>query len=249
MLTKKPVVFVKALLAFFTPGGVSRAVGACKRSLSIKARNAFYDKHAIEPDLNQRYVYLALHFQPEASTTPMGGAYTDQILMAQMLSAYLPDDVQIYVKEHYRESSFVARDIEYYQDFLDTKNVKLVARHVDSFALREHCTAVATATGTVGIEGIFRSKPVFMFGHRFYQYARGVHQISSTEDLKTALRAVFEEGKTPSLVESVLYLKAMDDTCVHGTLNPWDRKASKLTDEEHSQNNADAILKELTKME
>ena len=125
------------------------------------------------------------------------------------------------------------------------KKVRFIRRDADTFALREKCSAVATVTGTAGFEGLFRGKPVLLFGYRFYQYARGVWRIRTAEDMQAAVHAIFTEGKKPSLTEARLYLKAMEETGIRGILNPWHMKVSHLSEEEHVKNNSEAILREL----
>lgn len=249
LLVTRPLRFLGHGLAYLTPRGLQRAVGALQRWKVLHECSAFYDAHATEPDLSAPFVYFPLHFQPEASTTPMAGCFTDQFLIAQVLNACLPDNVLIYVKEHPRESAWVSRSIDYYQDFLELKKVRLIARHVDTFALRERCIAVATASGTAGFEALFRGKPVFLFGYRFYQYARGVFRIRSAEHCKEAVHAVFDEGVKPTPVELRLYLKAMEETSVHGLMDPWHLKVTRLSNEEHVLANIHAILEELERLE
>lgn len=233
---------------YLTPSGLKRAMEGVKRFRMIRARDVFYDAHAIDPNLSCRFVYLPLHFQPEASTVPMGGAFHDQLLVAALLNTYLPDDVLIYMKEHPRASGWLARTVEMYEEFLAMKKVRFIRRSADTFALREKCMAVATVTGTAGFEGLFRGKPVFLFGYRFYQYARGVWRIRTAEDMTLAVHAVCMEGKRPSLVDARLYLKAMEETGIHGVLNPWHMKVSHMTEEEHVKNNSEAILRELNRL-
>ena len=249
MFLHKPVHFLKCAALYCTPHGLKRLYRTWIRRRVIRERNAYYNKFAVSPDLTKPYVYLALHFQPEASTTPMGGVFANQLLIAQMLDAALPEGIFIYIKEHPKESAWLSRSIEDYKSFVAIPRVRLVARDVDTFALREHCKVVATATGSVGYEALFRNKPVFMFGHRFYQYARGVFTIRKTSDLKDAVKDTFEKGAVPSLKDARLYLKAMEETCVHGTVNPWDRKVSKLSDEEHAKSASSAILEKLAEIE
>ena len=46
------------------------------------------------------FVYFALHFEPERTTTPDGDYFHDQFLALVTLRKIVPMDVLIYVKEH-----------------------------------------------------------------------------------------------------------------------------------------------------
>ncbi|MFA6039771.1 MAG: hypothetical protein WCV62_02370 [Candidatus Peribacteraceae bacterium] len=245
MLLRRPVQALRHLARFATPAGIGSLLHMRERRKVIHDRNAFYNAHAIEPDFSRPYVYLTLHFQPEASTVPMAGAYVDQALIAQLLNAHLPDDVLIYVKEHPRESGWLARDVDSYRDFLELKKVRFIARHTDTFALREHCSAVATATGTVGFEAIFRGKPVLLFGHRFFQYAPGVFPIHTSEDCAKAIDAVFRDGAAPTLIQARLFLKAMEETSIHGVINLWHHMVTEIPDDEHVRACTEGIIHQL----
>lgn len=245
LLRSKPYMAPIRLLSYLTPSGMRRLHGMLERRRVIRARNAFYDAHAIEPDMSKKFVYLPLHFQPEASTTPMAGVFTDQNLVAQMLNSCLPDDVLIYVKEHPRESSWLKRTTRDYQELVAMKNVRLVARHVDTFALRENCMAVATCTGSAGFEALFRNKPVLLFGSRFYQYVRGVFTIHSLEDCRSAVRKICEEHIEPTFIDARILLRAMQESGVRALLHPLHAQISNLSEEQHIANNTQAILSEL----
>jgi hypothetical protein len=210
--------------------------------------DSFYRKHAIEPDFKKPFVYFPLHFQPEATTVPMGGVFADLILAARLLNATLPKGVLIYVKEHPYRSSWLSRNIQYYQDLLELEKVRLVPVSVDTFALREHCLAVATVTGSPGFEALFRGKPVLLFGSRFYQYAKGVFPVKSLQDCKEAIRAIFDRGEAPSVWTTHLYLKAMEETCIRGVLDPWSLQVSQQPEEDHILAMGQAIASKLNDM-
>ena len=59
-----------------------------------------YDRLCSDPDLSQPYIYVALHYQPEQTTSPSGGVYVHQDLMVGLLASHLPSGWKIYVKEH-----------------------------------------------------------------------------------------------------------------------------------------------------
>ncbi len=192
----------------------------------------YYEKHVIEPDLEKNYVYVPLHSQPECSTSPMGGVFTDQQLLVQLLSECLPPDVIIYIKEHPAQQER-CRNIEFYKDLLAVSRVRFVPRHFSSFKLIEFAKAVATCTGTAGFEALFREKPLFMFGHRFFQYAPGVFPIHSLDDCERAVHAVFSENAKPLLSDIRLFLKAYEEVSIHGYYAPTLAQFSNVTYEEN----------------
>ncbi|MDP7477526.1 MAG: hypothetical protein QF442_03700, partial [Candidatus Peribacteraceae bacterium] len=87
-----------------------------------------------------------------------------------MLAACIPEGVQIYVKEHPNQGELL-RDVEFYETLNATASVTLVPRSTNTFDLSENAVAIATATGNAGLEGLFKGRPVLLFGHRYYQYA------------------------------------------------------------------------------
>lgn len=246
MAWQEPLTFTRHFFGYMTPKGIGRALTTFQRMRTIRARKAFYDAHAIRPDLDKKFIYLPLHFQPEASTTPMAGCFTDQILVARMLNAVLPDDVLIYVKEHPRPSGWTKRSLEDYKDFLALKKVRLVAGDVDTFALREKCVAVATCSGSAGFEALFREKPVLLFGNRFYQYANGIFRIELVDDCKRAMQTILAGKGAPTLVTSRLFLKAMQESGIRATLHPLHAQITRLSEQEHVRGNMEAILSELS---
>ncbi|MDP2946803.1 MAG: capsule biosynthesis protein, partial [Nanoarchaeota archaeon] len=59
-----------------------------------------YNSVQTKPDFDKKFIYVPLNLQPECSTSPQGNIFVDQILMIETLSASLPSDWIIYVKEH-----------------------------------------------------------------------------------------------------------------------------------------------------
>lgn len=200
LLRRHPGAFVRFLL--------SPDVWARKIAQHRTAK--FYDDHAVTPDLSQPYIYAPLHLQPEDAVTPRGGGFRNQELVIQLVAACLPPGVRIYVKEHPMQGE-LCRDEAFYRSMTDLPNVSFVPRKFSTFTLLKHCKAVATVTGTAGFEGLFFGKPCLMFGHRFYQYAPGVHPIHTTDDCKKAVDAIFTKGETPKPRDLRLFMKAMDD--------------------------------------
>lgn len=188
--------------------------------IALMRMRKFYDRHSVEPDFTKKYIYFPLQYQPECSTCPMAGAFVDQQLSVHLLSRTAPDDVLIYVKEHprQRKQGIVGRNMDFYKEIAAMSNVRLMHHKANTFKLREHASGVATGTGTAGLEALFRSKPVFMFGHTFYQYAPCVFSIHTKQDAEAAMKKVFRDGVKPAPQEVRLFIKAIEDTRMHAAI-------------------------------
>ena len=93
-------------------------------------------------------IYFPMHYQPELTSCPLGGHYTDQWLIIKMLDALLPEGYYLYVKEHPKQEA-AGRYKDYYQDIVKhTKRTVLVDTTVASSKLMESCKAVVSITGT-----------------------------------------------------------------------------------------------------
>ena len=180
-----------------------------KRKIREHRTIGYYDSHVSEPDFTQPFIYVPLHMQPEATTCPMGGGFMDQELMVKMLAWHLPAGVKIYVKEHPHQGEQM-RSQSFYDSMIRLPSVIFVPRDTSTVRLTESAVATATVTGTAGFECVFREKPVFLFGHVFYQDIPGVFQIRSHADCAKAMDAVFAKNAKPTLQDVRLFLKAMD---------------------------------------
>jgi hypothetical protein len=213
----------------------------------VKDLFKLYDINAIEPDLDQKYIYIALHYQPESTTSPMAGVFVDQLLIVQMIASLLPQNIYLYVKEHPMQTWY-CRDINFYKDLLDIPKVRFIPRNYNSFRLLENCLAVATATGTAGWEGLFRQKPVLMFGHYFYQYAPKVFSIRNREDCKNALHQIINCNVSPSLYEMEVFLKSMEIAATIAYADIDFSKAASITDEQNTNNLFHALRNKITEL-
>lgn len=175
-----------------------------ERSLhSRSVMNAFqiaeelYGKLSVEPDLNKPYVYLALHFQPERTTCPCGGMFSDQRLVVSLLANTLPEGWVLYVKEHPSQFvktryGYLARSPSFYLDIASHKNVRFIKQGTPQFDLIDRSQVVATITGTSGWEALVRGKPAFVFGDAWYQGCQGAYRIRTRENCKDSFKRVIE---------------------------------------------------------
>jgi hypothetical protein len=148
--------------------------------------------------LKIEYLYYPLHFQPEATTVPLGGVFDNQLLVLDLLSNNLPINWKIIVKEHpayvYRLSSTegmkLSRNKEYYKEILRKKNVYFVGFKGDSYSLIKYSKAVVTVTGTVAFEALALNRPAVVFGDYIMNDLPNTIQIKSEDDLINAFENI-----------------------------------------------------------
>lgn len=193
-----------------------RHARALKNAYSRLARA----NEGFRPDGATKYVFFALHYQPESSTNPLGGIYTDMYLAANLLRHSLPPGWELLIKEHpgqfYTDvedlvpyQGHIPRSRDYYEALTAGGRVKLIPLDYPSPLLVEHCSAIATITGSIGVEASARGKPVLCFGDAFYLPVKGIFRIRTLEDCQEALRMI-DQGSVASLDSLRRHLSEME---------------------------------------
>lgn len=224
-----------------------------KRSINRRLKQNLkkeYNSVQTKPDFNKKFIYMPLHEQPECATSPLGTVFADQILMLETLSAALPPNWVIYVKEH--PTQWVARGLVfsndryqgYYKKIAQLKNVQIVPARTYSYTLINKCQAIATVTGRTAWEAILRGKPALVFGYPWYRDCSEIFRIKDVESCKKALKKI-ASGFTVDRQKVINYLKCFDNASIHGYLNPDLAKNSKLTKQESLNNIIQRILLEM----
>lgn len=127
-----------------------------------------------EIDLERKFVYFPMQYQPEMTTSSLGGIYVDQALALEHLRDMLPDDVDIYVKENPKQPGF-ARGPMFFHRLRRIPGLTFLPSYIDTNVLTAKSQFVASVTGTVGWEAIRQGKPALVFGATWYQNLPGVH--------------------------------------------------------------------------
>ncbi len=152
--------------------------------------NLIYNKLAVTPDITSKYIYFGLHMQPEKSTQPLGGEYDNQFLCATLLAQSIPDDWNIYIKEHPNQfnprklSNSNYRSKSFYKSLLNIEKVSLVPLSFSSDILISNAQLVATVTGSIGWESLSAGKAVIAFGHAYYKPCQAVGHITDVNQGK-----------------------------------------------------------------
>jgi hypothetical protein len=197
-----------------------------KAARKMRQMEVHYHSLANTVDLSQPFIYVALSFQPERTSSPMGSIYVNQLLMVDLLVQSLPSGWRLYVKEHptqftaskyYRSQS--SRTKDFYDDLAALPNVTLVPMDFDSFGLIDHSVAIATLTGSVGWEAVHRGKPVLLFGYPWYRGCEGTFQITSQASCLKAIDEI-QSGYQVDPVKRDLFVYALEQTGLRASVEP-----------------------------
>jgi hypothetical protein len=126
--------------------------------------------------LGNRFVFVPLHYQPERSTCPDGGVYSNPYLFLQNIVAVIPNDIIILVKEHPRQFNFArVRNQSYrsefiYEQMLKHPNVRFIDTSFPTNDILAHSQleGVFTVKGNIILEAWFNDIPVFYFGETLW---------------------------------------------------------------------------------
>lgn len=138
------------------------------------------------------FVYFPLHYEPERTTNPDGGNFTDQIDAILSLRSCLDDDIDIVVKEHpsqLKDAMFGHRGRSplTYRLLSSIKGIELVSHKMSSLELIRESILVATITGTVGLEAALTGKRCLIFGHPPYKNCPNVYHWESLASIDEIL--------------------------------------------------------------
>jgi hypothetical protein len=205
-----------------------------------------HDALVRSPQGGEDYIFLALHYQPERATVPMGGLFGDQLLIVDWLLAALPPGWKLYVKEHpWQLQPFgrgeVQRSNAFYQQLCRHENVVLVPRDLPTTGLVRGARAVATVTGSVGWDALCAGIPVLLFGAAWYRDCPGVHAVCTLD----GLRAEFDRlrlGCQPSVEAIAAFCLALSHTCVVGVLEPELEHAERVRDVDAASAMANSLI-------
>ena len=177
-----------------------------KRTLEL---NQFYEELAEMPVEGEKYIYFALHYQPEASSNPLGGReYADQIFAIHLLARSVLPGMKIYVKVH-PEQLAPLRSKAYYQDIKRISNVRIIKLECSTYDLIQNAFAVSSLTGTVCWESQFFGIPAILFGYSHKNLAPLSYHVRTYEECKKAIGDIKEKKKQTTAKELRIFFKAM----------------------------------------
>jgi len=182
-----------------------------------------YDSQKIVADYSKRYIYFALHLDPEIPTMPiLANEYTDQLLAIEELRQKIPQNIMIYVKENPKQTD-IFRPQSFFDRIKKLENVKLV--NDNTYKLIDGSCFVATISGTVGWEAIISGKNVVLFGKSWYQNFSGAFLFNKNFNFDEVLNYKIDKKTLNSSLK-----KFLEKTSRGMIYFDFSNKAIKITD-------------------
>ena len=177
---------------------IYRLFSICK-SILIKK---YYSKISKSKIKSKNYVFFALHMQPEKTTNPMGGIFDDQVYTCDLIKECLPKNWNLVIKEHKAQYyknfirwGFRKRSLRQFRKWHNDPRVEIASINYDTFDLIDNAKAIATITGSVGLEALARNKIVLVFGSPVYRNHKSIVKIISKKHLKEVLKNINQYDK------------------------------------------------------
>jgi hypothetical protein len=176
----------------------------------VRKMRKFYESISVDFEASKKYIFYALHFEPEASIMARA-RFSSQLVIIKQLSQSLPKGWTLYVKEHPEQFKFYRpgwwyflcsihkyRTKAFYKELLKFDNVNLLKLEVKSQDIIKSAVAISTINGTIASEALVFNKSLILFGHRSTPFGlcKDVFKVTSSEQCKKAIEQL-EKGFIP----------------------------------------------------
>lgn len=185
---------------------------------------SYYESISVKADVSRKFVFFALHYQPESSTTPAGGIYQDQILAIRTLAESIPDDWVLYVKEHpYQfaplELNAMFRDEVFYENIRSVPKVQIIDLNQGSSELIDKAQFVSTITGSAGWESMQKGTPCLVFATPWYSGCNSCYVVNSPEACRDAIKLIAEKDADQVKADVLRYIMYFEKRFLISNIN------------------------------
>ena len=177
-----------------------------------------YQRYVKKTLPSEKYLLLALHVQPELSTSPCGGHYVEQLEAIKLLAEYF-EDCKILVREHPDQFRLrIPRPKNFYESIIKIPGVSLSSSSISINDVVANATAVATVSGTIALEAVLLGKPGLIFGHSWFKECPGIYNISEISGIEFAKKEI-ERWTPPTEFNLSEYVDRLTSSIFQG--NTW----------------------------
>jgi hypothetical protein len=170
-----------------------------KNYLKTKKLEKFYTKLCSQTDKENFILFLG-NYQPEVLSNLIAGHDEDIINVVKQIKNEIPKSWKIYYKEHPNifkgaDKGALWRSETFFKKLCQIDGLRIIDYNANTINLVDQSRAVATISGTVGIEATIRGKFALVFGESWYGNSEGANLIRNTEDLKIIINKIQNNEK------------------------------------------------------
>lgn len=171
----------------------------------LKWRQAGFFRRFDEAALrDMRYLFIALHKDPEQALNYQAPAWSYQMYTVGLLSSCLPYGYKLLVREH--RNNCGRRPWRFYKHMTALPGINLVDGFDRQFKYIANADLIVTDNGSTGWEGLLLGRPVITLADNFYDSIELAHRVRDPEQLATEVVEILER---PSAGEASAYDQAL----------------------------------------
>ncbi|MEA3452145.1 MAG: hypothetical protein U9Q83_09630 [Bacteroidota bacterium] len=212
-----------------------------------KSTNFLSDHKRNISDLPENFFYFPLHVQPELTTFPKGGDFTDQLLIIDYVVSYLPKNYYIVVKEHPNQAIRGRRSLLFYQELINNSKIFIASTETNSKKLTKKSKGVISIAGTVLWEALFLKKPGLMFGYHLNMFLPNVFPIRTLRDCKNAVNNIINNDFRITENNIKAILAAIQEHSVEAVMDGIMQKGTHISEQQCAENLSKEIIKKVKK--
>jgi hypothetical protein len=158
----------------------------------LEWRNARFFRRFDERELaNSRYIYMALHKDPEQTLNYQAPYWTNQMYTVGLLSSCVPYGYKLFVREH--RANVGRRPSRFYRDMAMLPGVVLIDGYDNQFKYIRHADSIVSENGSSGWEGLLLGRRVITLADTFYDGTGLELRVREPEQLATTVVELLEQ--------------------------------------------------------
>lgn len=163
------------------------------RRLFLNRRQAGFFRRFDEPALREmKYIYIALHKDPEQALNHQAPFWTNQLNTIALLSTALPNGYRLLAREQRNNSG--RRPTAWYRNAARLPGVVLIDGFDDQFKYIRNADLVVTDNGSTGWESLLLGRPTITLADTYYDGAGIARRVGNPADLGRAILDLLQQG-------------------------------------------------------
>jgi hypothetical protein len=175
-----------------------------RRPLLLLWQSAYFRRLSEQELRNIRYIYIAMHKDPEQALNHQAPFWSNQYNTVALLSAALPSTYRLLVREH--RNNLGRRPTHYYKEIARLPNVTMIDGLDDQFKYLRSAEIVVTENGTTGWEGVLLCRRVITLADNFFDAAQLARRVRDPERIAATIVEMLAE---PAVKDLAAYDRAL----------------------------------------